>query len=622
MNKNFFRLAAVAAFAWGTAGNAAPPVLELAGPNPFTNECHTPYVEPGLWVKGAPVKLAAGVAHSLALKADGTVVTWGLDQLGLTNVPANLGRAIDIAAAGYFSLAVTEAGAVVGWGDGPYGELNIPAAAQQEVVAVAAGRYHVLALKRDGTLVAWGNNGGGQLNIPASATNLVAIAAGGQHSLALRADGSLVEWGYSFDGMSGIPPGATNIVAISDSGVHRLALRADGTVFTWGYEDQFHLLRVPARATNVIAVAAQDKFSVALRADGTVVTWGLDEAARITVIPPGATNIIGIAAGGEFYFADYCLAWQADGSVVGWGANSWGQTIAPPGLGELELPSYVTGDVDTDTPGIYPLTYTTTNILGETGTATRTVFVVDTTPPELNCPTNQVLELTDTGGATASFVAKAADLCAGILPVTFAPASGSKFPVGTNIVVATAGDAAGNRVQCHFTVTILGARTVKANVRAEMTQAATSQHSMLLDHALRSLTRSLDADWWQDEMRLAPKSGRRVFQAEAETVLLLEALQKQRRHQIPPATLQDWIVRLVKVDRVLAERQIEIWAAAGAAPKQLAEATEMLSRGDQATRQDRDALAIAFYERAWAMAVNRPTRFHEEIRSSTTAPRR
>src|SRR6185436_16003161 len=146
--------------------------------------------------------------------------------------------------------------------------------------------------------------------------------------------------------------------------------RADGTVLTWGYDDQFHLLRVPASATNVVAIAAKELFSVAVRADGSVLVWGLDLKGKVSLIPSSATNLIAIAAGGEFY-GYYCLGIKANGSVVGWGENDWGQAAAPAGLNALDLPVTVSGSVNVSIPGTYTLTYSVTNILGEVGIATR-----------------------------------------------------------------------------------------------------------------------------------------------------------------------------------------------------------------------------------------------------------
>ena len=97
----------------------------------------------------------------------------------------------------YYSLALKADGTVVGWGDNSYGQTNIPAGLTN-VVAIAAGDYHSLALKADGTVVGWGDNSYGQTNIPAGLTNVVAIAAGGYHSLALKADGTVVGWGDNY----------------------------------------------------------------------------------------------------------------------------------------------------------------------------------------------------------------------------------------------------------------------------------------------------------------------------------------------------------------------------------------------------------------------------------------
>ena len=77
----------------------------------------------------------------------------------------------------YHSLALKADGTVVGWGDNAYGETTIPAGLTN-VVAIAAGADYSLALKADGTVVGWGDNTDGQTTIPAGLTNVVAIAAG------------------------------------------------------------------------------------------------------------------------------------------------------------------------------------------------------------------------------------------------------------------------------------------------------------------------------------------------------------------------------------------------------------------------------------------------------------
>lgn len=66
------------------------PEVRLNGANPLTNELHTAFTDPGATVWGAVAGIAGGYYHSLALKADGTVVAWGRNDYGQTNVPVSV----------------------------------------------------------------------------------------------------------------------------------------------------------------------------------------------------------------------------------------------------------------------------------------------------------------------------------------------------------------------------------------------------------------------------------------------------------------------------------------------------------------------------------------------------
>ena len=85
-------------------------------------------------------------------------------------------------------MALRADGTVVVWGDNGFGQTNVPPGLSN-VVAIAAGFYHCLALRNDGSVVAWGWNNNGQTNVPAGLSNVVAIAAGGYQSLALLGAG-------------------------------------------------------------------------------------------------------------------------------------------------------------------------------------------------------------------------------------------------------------------------------------------------------------------------------------------------------------------------------------------------------------------------------------------------
>jgi alpha-tubulin suppressor-like RCC1 family protein len=134
------------------------------------------------------------MAHSLALKADGSVVAWGYNYAGQCNVPPP----------------------------------------NSNFVAVAGGDMHSLGLKADGSIVAWGS----QSNIPAPNTGFVAIAAG-VNSLGLKADGSIVSWGPE----ACLPTPNSGFVAISANFEHCLAIRGyPGDINSDGHVDVVDLL--------------------------------------------------------------------------------------------------------------------------------------------------------------------------------------------------------------------------------------------------------------------------------------------------------------------------------------------------------------------------------------------
>ena len=91
---------------------------------------------------------------------------------------------------------------------------------------------------------------------------------------------------------------------------------------------------------------------------------------------------------------------------------------------------------------------------GNTATGSFTVTVRDSIAPTLSSLTPLVLEATNSAGAVATFSASATDGVSGAVPVTFTPASGTTFPIGTTTVIAKASDAAGNTATGSFTVTV------------------------------------------------------------------------------------------------------------------------------------------------------------------------
>lgn len=275
------------------------------------------------------VAISGGGLHSLSLKNDGTVWSWGRNlegQLGdstntNSNVPIQLSSFTGItavAAGGYHSLALKNDSTVWAWGTNTYGQLgngstiasNIPLQVNflTGVIAIEAGLNHSLALKSDGTVWAWGRNSWGQLgdgttidrNVPVQVVFLsgaTAIASGKEHSLALKNDSTVWTWGVNSYGQLGNGTGITSsnipvavnsltaITAIATGGSHHsLALRDDSTVWAWGRNNYGQLgdgtntnSNVPvlvSSLTGAAAITKGEQHSLALKNDGTLWAWG------------------------------------------------------------------------------------------------------------------------------------------------------------------------------------------------------------------------------------------------------------------------------------------------------------------------------------------------------------
>jgi hypothetical protein len=104
--------------------------------------------------------------------------------------------------------------------------------------------------------------------------------------------------------------------------------------------------------------------------------------------------------------------------------------------------------------GTTAVTATRTDAHGNTGSASFTVTVRDTTPPVVSVPASLTLAATSPAGAVATFSVSAADIVDGLTDATAAPPSGSTFPKGTTTVTATRTDAHGNPGSATFTVTV------------------------------------------------------------------------------------------------------------------------------------------------------------------------
>lgn len=301
-----------------------------------------------LVVKTTSSVLAAGTAHSVFLKSDGTIWVWGENTKGQLGDGSNENQITPIRNAGYsgsvaaaagsdFTVILKSDGTVWGCGDNSYGQLgdgtnitsNIPVQVQimttdnilaklTGVTAVSAGDGYALALRNDGTVWAWGYNIHGQLgdgtiinrNTAAQVAGLsgvVAIAAGSSDTIALRKDGTVCGWGANSNGELGYE-------------------LVNGQVFSLPH---FVPVQV-AGLSNVTAIAEGDRSTYALIKNGTV--WALganwngqlgDGTTNDSNIPVQVSGISGVTAIAAGFRSN--LALMGDGTVRAWGANWYGQ---------------------------------------------------------------------------------------------------------------------------------------------------------------------------------------------------------------------------------------------------------------------------------------------------------
>lgn len=156
----------------------------------------------------------ANASHSLGLRTDGSIATWGSNSNGQLNVPAPNSGFIAIAAGRQRSLAIRSDGSAVGWGANFVQNSNpFPFDANMNFVAIAEaavsfGVNNTLGLKSDGSITM----NVSPSTVPVPNSNFVAIAPASTHNLGLKSDGSIVAWGSNMYGQLNVSSPNANYV--------------------------------------------------------------------------------------------------------------------------------------------------------------------------------------------------------------------------------------------------------------------------------------------------------------------------------------------------------------------------------------------------------------------------
>ncbi len=291
-------------------------------------------------------EVSAGVGHSLALLANGTVRAWGYNHAGQLGDGTQLGT-WEKEASHVTVTELTESGGVR--------ELT-------GVKAVSAGDSHSLALLGNGRVEAWGGNlegelgdgrGGFERNNPTERepyglrakavkglAGVVAIAAGGGSDYALMNDHTMMAWGDNGEGQLGIgeiaPPECLETEA-GEQPCSKVPRPVVIPVVNAGGERELRPLK------HVVAIGAGRESAYALLSNHHVMAWGVNRLGQLgtgigagtggpavrNVVPEEVRSAItGKPLGGVVAIAageSHVLALLENGEVVGWGASEQGE---------------------------------------------------------------------------------------------------------------------------------------------------------------------------------------------------------------------------------------------------------------------------------------------------------
>ena len=233
-------------------------------------------------------KSSIGFYYSAAIKTDGTLWTWGLNDKG------ELGQS-----QAYAQLAARSS------------PVQVPGTTWSTVSAAMKTTY---GIKTDGTLWVWGENGYGELGVNSRTeysspvqvpgTTWKEVSAGAWQGLATKTDGTLWTWGWNIYGKLGQnsygnPTNVSSPVQIPGTtwdkpranGHYPRAIKTDGTLWVWGTGTQGNLglndtinrsspTQVPG-TTWSDAVVGYDGSCIATKTDGTLWSWGYNDIGQI-----------------------------------------------------------------------------------------------------------------------------------------------------------------------------------------------------------------------------------------------------------------------------------------------------------------------------------------------------
>lgn len=331
---------------------------------------------------------AAGGYHTAAIKADGTLWSWGYNNYGQLGDGTTTNSSVPVQESTHaadwamvvagldYTLAIKDDGTLWSWGHNNYGQLGNGTNTDSSVPVqestgsswkfVATGmvnpngvavynRADVYGIKSDGTVAHWGNavQSPTDYSVPAFFADHepVQIALSNTTVIFLCSDGTIWGVGGNYFGQMGTGVKTANYtltqestlstdwVSIAVGFTHVIALKSDGTVWTWGTNTDGQLgyldisesltpVQEPTLANDWVAVGAGAYASYGTKSNGEIWGWGYNDSGEL-----GTTEASAVTAPEQTALSDFeklasttgtSYGIKSDGTLWAWGNNTYG----------------------------------------------------------------------------------------------------------------------------------------------------------------------------------------------------------------------------------------------------------------------------------------------------------
>jgi alpha-tubulin suppressor-like RCC1 family protein len=347
-------------------------------------------------------QVAAGSNHTVALKSDGTLWAWGLNDKGQLGdgttinrtVPTQIGTNADWAKIDSFesnNLAIKTDGSLWAWGNnfnGQNGNGNYGAGAM-DLIPTRVGLDNdwantagsVFAIKTNGTLWGWGSNSNGRLGTGdfqdhftpvqiGTDSNWVAISGASNQTLALKSDHTLWGWGLNKSGSLAIGVVDNFVLVPTQTGNNSAdwqkidvggccsskMIKVDGTLWAMGSANfgNLGIGTVSGFEVNIPTMVGNDAswnsvtttfHSAAIKNDSSLWAWGLNGAGELgdgSLVNKTVPTQVGNSNSwlSVVSGSNHTAALSSNGTLFTWGYNNNGQ-LGDGTLNNKNLPTQI-----------------------------------------------------------------------------------------------------------------------------------------------------------------------------------------------------------------------------------------------------------------------------------------